>query len=109
MGFDELPEERWVGEVESIGHFLDAHVRMFQFVFDLLDGIFLDELYRFLPCCFFDDGTEIFRTITKLVGIIGHLPMRAIVGIHQMDEVACDEGGSILLDVFSFFMRYLFV
>ena len=109
MGLNKFPEKGRVGEVKEISNFLDAHVAVLHLVFDLLDGVFLDELHRCLSCCFLDDGTEIFRAVTKFVGIIGHRAMRSIVGIHQMDEVACDESGSVLLDVFSFFMRYLFV
>ena len=64
MNFHELTEKRWIGEVEVVRHFLHAHVGVLQFVFDLFDGMFVDNLQWGLSCCLFDDGAYVFRTIT---------------------------------------------
>ena len=43
MLFHELAEERRVDKVKMNGNFFDAHLRMFQLVFDLLHGMLVDD------------------------------------------------------------------
>ena len=61
MLFHELTEEGRIDEIEMVGNFLDAFVRMYQFVFDELYGMFIDDGKRPFPTDILNHGRKVLR------------------------------------------------
>ena len=106
MNLYKFPEKRRVREIKISSNFFNAHLRMFQLVFDLLNSIFLNDLHGSFSRCLFDDGAKMLGTVAKFVGIITDRTVGTIVGIDQVDKISYNKATSAMVDAFSIVIRY---
>ena len=86
--FEELAEERRVGEVQLVGYLIGEQVAVLQQYFGFEDDGLVDPLHDGASADVADDGTQVAGRQAEAVGVEGSGTLRFAVLVDQRDESA---------------------